>query len=1001
MPTPQEYLESLEQRRGTSQASGGRLVAKKSDKQSRVGKFVKFATDPLIDVPDIPFAPGALNRGIESATSPLGLVGTVLAPITGGTSAGLASILAREALVSVLAGTAAEQTAEFSSKYKGPGSGILQIAAPIGAALATGRVSSRGLGAAKTPTARIKELDAADLLTDPATIVDDGEKIAYYIRNANRVMDATNKVLRAPDRAQRIGKVAAVQAEQGFTRESLKSAASELGGRYATARFVAPGTQLNETELLGALSKIKDAPLRPLERFNVQGALINVFDNGVMPTPYEAKLLAKVYGDDFVTSIMKHQTKSEKWREAAYDLIGLPRALRASSDMSAPLRQGLILGAGHPATFVKSIGPMVRAFFSEDYAKKTLETMKADPYYKPMVDSGLDMTDLSNLSLGANTEEMFMRAPKYLANTPLGALVKASERAYTIFLDKLRFDTGKSIFKHAETMGDTATKTKALEDALGFINYASGRGDLPLDLARHSPALSAALFAPRYLWSRIAVPGAVAKRTMQVARENPGMFKDPAKAAMIYADDIVMREMARDLGAFIALGTGVLATAQLGPWGDKFDVQLNPRSSDFGKLKIGNTRVEFWAGYQPIVRYMAQLLTGEQLSESGRVSPANRWETVGKFARSKEAPILGLLHDFYAGQTFMGDELRGDEVDVATQLANAFTPLFISDVMNNIKESGGVYGTATTAPAFFGLGVQTYSSVRARQNEVAKEIFGKGSYKELTAAQQDIVNTDTRVVAKEEAALGKKNDYGEATREIEQWRLDSEAQAYVAMLTGRMDVQDFADELGGIQKRARSYKDQVAEDFDVTFPAPTTPLAKVLDGWYDLYRQADYGAVDGKESGMIDWNLYNSLEKQYLNGLTAEEKNFIKERRRAQHNNYVNWFYDARDYINESEYYDLVEKEFSRFQSQANSIVPGVKTLGDLEVEENLARQSDPALYERIKTLRSRISSAADKKKEALRRRDAKLDWALYETGGTTVRLNKSTTESPFKRLTY
>ena len=999
MPTPQEYLESLEQRRGTSQASGGRLVAKKND--SRVGKFVKKITTPLVDVPDIPFAPRFVNRGIESATSPLGLVGTALAPVTGGASSGLASILAREALVSVLAGTAAEGTAELSSKYQGPGSGILQIAAPIGAALATGRVSSRGLGAAKTPTTRIKELDAADLLRDPATITDPVEKIEYYIRNADRVMNATNKILRAPDRYKRVGAVKAVQAEQGYTRESLKAAASELGGKYATARFVAPGTQLTETELLGALGKIADSPLRPLERFNVQGALINIFDNGVMPTPYEAKLLAKVYGDDFITSIMKHRTKPEIWREAAYDLIGLPRALRASSDMSAPLRQGLILGAGHPVNFIKSIGPMVRSFLSEDYAKKTLETMKADPYYKPMVEAGLDMTDLSNLTLAANPEEFFIRTPGYIANTPLGATVKASERAYTVFLDKMRFDTGKSLFKHAESMGETATKTKALEDAMGFINYASGRGDLPADLARHSPALSAALFAPRYLWSRIAAPGAVVKRTMQVARENPGVFKDPAKAAMVYADDIVLREMARDFGAFIALGTGALATAQLGPWGDKFDVQLNPKSSDFGKLKIGNTRVEFWAGYQPIVRYMAQLITGEQLSESGRVSSVNRWDVAGRFARSKEAPILGLLHDFYSGQTFMGDELRGDEVDVATQLANAFTPLFISDVMNNIQESGGVYGAATTAPAFFGLGVQTYSSVRARRNEVAKEIFGKESYKELTAAQQDIVNTDTRVIAKEEEALGKKNDYGEAVRETEQWRLDSEAQAYVAMLTGRIDTQDFADSLGEIQKRSRARKDQAATDFGVTFPAPTTALAKVLDGWYDLFNQADVGAADGKETGIIDWNLYNSLENQYLKGLTPEEQNFIKERRKAEHNNYVKWFYDARDYINTSDYYNIVEKEFSGFQSQANSIVPGVQTLGDLEVAENLARQSDPALYKRIKTLRNRISSRADKKKEALRRKDAKLDWALFETGGTSKRLNKSLTESPFKRLTY
>ena len=989
MTTPQEYLESLEQRRGTSQASGGRLVAKKND--SRVGKFVKKITTPLVDVPDIPFAPGFVNRGIESATSPLGIGATLLAPVTGGASSALGATLAREALVSVLAGTAAEGVAEVSERYTGPFSGAVRIAAPIAGAVAVARGSAGALGAQKT-ISRIKQLDTADLLTDPNTIADPVEKIAFYIRNAKQSTKA-NEMLRAPERARRAGNVARILQDNSYSRESVADATRALAGKLPNERFLPPSLKLTDSELNGALQRIDTAGLRPLEKLNAATSLIDVFDMGAMPTVYESKLLARVYGEDFVASILKHRTKPEIWREAAYDAIGLPRALRASMDMSAPLRQGILL-LGRPKEFFGAMKPMFKAFGSEDYAQKVIQSLKDDPYYKQAVDSGLELTDLSNITLAANPEEYFTRLAPVISNTALGATVKASERAYTVYLNKLRFDSFKSVAKEWEALGPTASNSKNLTDIAEFFNYATGRGKLPKDLARLSPALNATMFAPKFLYSRFAAPGSVVKRAIHTARQDPDVFKNPVKLIDLYNSDVVLKEMARNLGAFMGLGLGALGAAKVSGLG----VEMDPRSSKFGRIGVGDTTFDMWAGYQPLARYISQIITGERKTGLDDFQDISRKDTFTRFLRSKESPVAGLIHDFYAGQTFLGDEIRGDEVDIANQLANALTPLFLSDLTQNLEEEG-IVGGIYTAPAFFGLGVQSYSSLRDRQNEISKELFGKTEYRELTASQQDAVNKDPRVVTKELQSEARKNDYREAHTAIEQERLDSEGAAYASLQLGRMSAKDFADAMGQLQKTAKNKDTQAQTDFGVAFPEPTTPLAKVLDGWYELFSQADVGAASGLETGVIDWNLYDELEHQYMTKLTSEERSFVENRRKAQHNGAVSWFYEAKEHINKSKYYNTIDQSFTRFAGSADRVVPGVTSLADLEEAYNIARLEDPALAKRIQVVLNKISADASKKKETLRKQDPKLDWALYETGRTSKLLSKGLTTSPFKRI--
>ena len=101
---------------------------------------------------------------------------------------------------------------------------------------------------------------------------------------------------------------------------------------------------------------------------------------------------------------------------------------------------------------------------------------------------------------------------------------------------------------------------------------------------------------------------------------------------------------AKDMFKFVALGMSVLALAKL----NGADVEDDPRSSDFGKIKSGNTRWDIWGGFQQYVRLFSQVASGEKKSSgSGEIQRLNgegrfgetRGDVTSRFVRGKLAPI--------------------------------------------------------------------------------------------------------------------------------------------------------------------------------------------------------------------------------------------------------------------------------------------------------------------------------------------------------------------------
>ncbi|KKL48869.1 hypothetical protein LCGC14_2321200, partial [marine sediment metagenome] len=76
--------------------------------------------------------------------------------------------------------------------------------------------------------------------------------------------------------------------------------------------------------------------------------LAYLVEQGKAPPAELLKALEQTMGTDALRELMKARKLSERGMEVFYDVIGLPRVLMATADLSALLRQGGVLAPGHP-----------------------------------------------------------------------------------------------------------------------------------------------------------------------------------------------------------------------------------------------------------------------------------------------------------------------------------------------------------------------------------------------------------------------------------------------------------------------------------------------------------------------------------------------------------------------------------------------------------------------------------------------------------------------------
>lgn len=257
-----------------------------------------------------------------------------------------------------------------------------------------------------------------------------------------------------------------------------------------------------------------------------------------------------------------------------------------------------------------------------------------------------------------------------------------SNRAFITFLNTIRADLLDSLLE--ANFKDRAPTQAELEAIGNFVNVATGRGKLNPKVAS---VASGFIWAPKLLTSRI-----------QTLAGQP-FYRGTARTRVI---------MAKEYARVLVSGYLLWKTSQL--FTDKNE--QDPRSSDFGKIKIGNIRIDPWGGFQQVSVLASRLATRETKSaKSGKITSLTEpkfgqpdvTDVLKNFIRTKLSPPVGTTIDLLNKKNVVGQK-----VGVKEAVQNLSIPLSFRDIYKIMKQEGLPTAVIIQILSTFGAGVAVY-----------------------------------------------------------------------------------------------------------------------------------------------------------------------------------------------------------------------------------------------------------------------------------------------------
>lgn len=425
--------------------------------------------------------------------------------------------------------------------------------------------------------------------------------------------------------------------------------------------------------------------------------------------PYTKEELELRYQEDVLKRRVLEMEAKARWKSyhpIAKALLVFPytaqtiKAIKASIDWSALGRQGMLLNIGHPIAAARTIGPMLRATLSRRGEFAEAEKLRNRPNYQLHEQLGLDLTASEG---GLLHQEETYQGP-WAGRIPG---VAASERAYITELNVRRADALDAMLLGIEENGRINLEAGKL--LANYVNVASGRGYAGKGAFNRAIAgLATVLWSPRLLLSRF-----------QYLAGQPlwsGLWKGwEANKGTWGARKLIALEYARTLASLgVVYGLAQLAgELWQGDDKDKPTVEWDARSSDFSKIKVGDTRIDPMAGLAQATVLMARTIAGEKKTLSGNVKPLggegvgyggqDMWDVWTSFGRTKLSPWLATVIDWKTGRNVSGEEFSA--ADLPSALVE---PLAIRDTREAMQKMGVPAGAAIGLLSFLGIGVQTY-----------------------------------------------------------------------------------------------------------------------------------------------------------------------------------------------------------------------------------------------------------------------------------------------------
>ena len=355
------------------------------------------------------------------------------------------------------------------------------------------------------------------------------------------------------------------------------------------------------------------------------------------------------------------------------------KSLKASADLSFALRQGFKILTKNPKQWSNSMVnsfDVIKNIKSQKAMDAVMDEFKASylahPNYEKLMDGKLAFGVVEDFFPTSIAEKI----PK------LGNIFKASNEAFTIFSQSARFGLADDMLnKQMQMAGRELTKDEITSIAK-VANSITGRGGLGR-LESVSGALNKLFFSARYVKSQI------------------DTFTMPFNNKLTpFAKKEALNHSVKTLGTI----GGILATASF--FGD---VELDPRSSKFGKMKVGNNWIDLTAGLGSYIALAYKQISGETKSTSGKINKLNtgefgsqtRGDVLSQWFQGKLAPAPSTINQvLLKGKTF-----QGEKPTVGTTAESLLAPISASNVIDYLTNEDLATALLLSGADMIGIGV--------------------------------------------------------------------------------------------------------------------------------------------------------------------------------------------------------------------------------------------------------------------------------------------------------
>lgn len=406
--------------------------------------------------------------------------------------------------------------------------------------------------------------------------------------------------------------------------------------------------------------------------------------------------------------------------EMVWTALQTSKALKASWDASAVFRPGVKVLLTHPNIWQNNARKMFQGIWDTYKDKQVLDTLYADlltrenalnGYYKTAkLDIGVteeaypsDVPERATEYLGKKIEQTKVPIASKVVGRIVGKSYKASQDAYTAFNNRTRadlFDKYIDIARHA----DVELDADSLEPIGRMVNSLVGRGRLgPLEpVAKY---INVPFFSPKMLKSHIDV-------LFEPLSGGGGGFVGQEGGT-----NFVRKQAAFNLLKILA---GTAAILGIAAFFKRDSVEPDPRSADFGKIRVGDTRFDVTGGWASIAILASRLASMKTKSSStGEVREINERDKEGKvkfgaptakdlvydFFENKYSPPAAILRDIAQGET-----RAGERPSILTSLRDLYEPLPLSNIRELKNNPNSAPLLIAAIADGLGIATNTYSA---------------------------------------------------------------------------------------------------------------------------------------------------------------------------------------------------------------------------------------------------------------------------------------------------